>query len=199
MSTGLRDERGYTLIELLVSSMLLILVIGSVGGVLVSAMSAEDTVRDTTAAARSGQLAAASMTKGVRQARHVAVSTPFASATLVRTMIVDDATPGSATAHCEAWVFAGGEIRTKRSATAILSPTSFAAVSGWTLLATGVEAVASRPMVSASGGAVDVVFQVSQSDGPDALIETRAESRQADPVTGNLGPLPAPLQEDQCF
>ena len=199
MNARIREDRGFTLIELLVSSMLLVLVIGGVGGILLSAMSAEDTVRDTTTAARSGQLAVASLTKGVRQARAVEVSTPFADASLVRTMIVDDATEGSAQAHCEAWVFAGGEVRTLRSAAAIAAPGSLAAVAGWTLLASGVESVAGRPMVSANGVGVDVVFQVSQSDGPQALIETQAVSRQADPVSGDFGPLPAPLEEDQCF
>ena len=199
MNAGIREDRGFTLIELLISSMLLMLVIGAVGGVLLSSMSAEDTVRDTTSAARSGQIAVASLTKGVRQARAVNVTTPFAGAVLVRTLIVDNATAGSAQAHCEAWVYADGEIRTRRSATAIAAPTGLAAITGWTLLTAGVEPVAGRPVLSANGAGVDVAFHVSQDDGPQALIDTHAVSRQADPISGDLAPLPAPIEEDQCF
>ncbi|MFC0680718.1 type II secretion system protein J [Lysobacter korlensis] len=199
MSARPREDRGFTLIELMVSSALLVLVLSAVGGMLISSMSAEDTVRDTTSAARSGQLAAATLTKGVRQARAVEVTTPFAGAVLVRTLIIDDPTVGSARAHCEAWVFAGGEIRTQRSATAIPAPVSVAATSGWTLLTSGVQPVAGRAIASANGAGVDIAFQVSHDDGPKALIETQAVSRQADPVSGDLAPLPAPLEEDQCF
>ncbi len=63
-----RDEQGFTLVELLIASGLMVLVAVIIGGILFNSLTAEKTVRTTTQAASAGQLVASSIEQGVRNA-----------------------------------------------------------------------------------------------------------------------------------
>ncbi|MDQ4137434.1 MAG: hypothetical protein M3116_01115 [Actinomycetota bacterium] len=191
------DDRGFSLVELIVASMLFILVIGGAGSILLSSLSAERALRGTTSSANTAQLAASSLTRGVRNAHVLSLSQPSAGTYVLRVLIVDDAAEGAATAHCEAWYLGGGEIRTTRSSAAIPLPASPGAVANWTLLADRVTPTA-EPMVALDGRTAQVAFQVADDEGQATLIRTTALSRQTDPVSGQAA-LPAPLEEDSCF
>lgn len=191
------DDRGFTLVELLVASMLLILVIGGAGSAILGSMSAERALRDTTSSASTAQLAASSLTRGVRNAHALHLSGPSAGTYVLRALVVDDTTDGAATAHCEAWYLGGGEIRTIRSGGAIAVPATPAGVASWTLLTDGVTASAG-PLITLDGHSVQLSFQVAENAGLATLVRTTAVSRQSDPVSGQAA-LPAPLEEDQCF
>lgn len=174
----MRDERGITLIELIIYAMLSILVLSVVGGMLINSFSAERVVRDSSDASNSGQLASQSITKGARMARALHVVTPSADSALLRVLIVDDALASPVVAHCEAWYFGDGELRTTRSSAAIAVPTTAADVADWTLLASRVEQVGTTPIFNVSGLSATLTMQLNTGEGSPVLIETTAVSRQ---------------------
>ena len=194
-----KADDGFTLVELVVASMLLVLLLGLVGGLVLSSLTAERTVRTTSLAVKSAQSAAGSILRGVRSASAMELLQPATDVWVLRLMIVDEFTEDAAVAHCEAWYLGGGEVRTTRSAAEIPVPSTSAAVGGWTLLTTGVTAMDGRPMASLSDRSLQLEFQVTEGQGTPVLIKSTAVSRQVDPRSGQPAPLPAPLQEDQCL
>ena len=174
----MRSERGFTMIELLIYSMLATVVLVIVGGMLINALNAQNTVRDATDASNTGQLVSQSVTHGVRHARALDLDAPTAGSEVLRALVVDDAVTTPVVAHCEAWYFGGGEIRTTRSDTQIPLPLNPADVSDWTLLADGALPVGTAPVFAISGLTADLRVQLDSGKGLPVLIETTAASRQ---------------------
>ena len=180
----MRDERGITLVELIIYAMLSVLILAIVGGMLVNSLSAERIVRDSSQASNTGQLVAQSVTRGVRMASKLEVTTPTPDSVVLRVLIVDDALASpAATAHCEAWYFGNGELRTTRSLSAIAIPGSHADAEGWTLLATGVAEVGAKPAFSVTGLSANLALELDTGESSPLLIETTAASRQQAPPT----------------
>ena len=182
----MRNERGITLVELLIYSMLAILVLAIVGSILINSLRAERTVRDANEATTVGQLLAQSVTTGVRNASAITLSAPEPDTQLlvVRTVTAGDIAEWS----CQAWYVGAGEVRTTRSSAAIPTPTA-ASVADWTLLGGGIEpglifAYENDPADPQDGRRVDLDAQVSVEDGLPVLITTSALSRQPIPSTG---------------
>jgi prepilin-type N-terminal cleavage/methylation domain-containing protein len=173
-----RSQQGFTLIELLIYSALIGFVLLIIGGFLINSLTAERTVKSGAEATNSGQLVAQSVTKGVRDSSALDLTTPFTGSLLLRALIVDDSIAAPATAHCQAWYFGGGELRTTTSPSAIPVPADHAAVSGWLLLATGVEQIGLTPVFSVAGSTADITLQTRPRDRPPVLLETTAVSRQ---------------------
>jgi prepilin-type N-terminal cleavage/methylation domain-containing protein len=191
MRDTMRSDRGFTLIELIVASMLSVLVLSIVVGMMISSFSTERIVQGSNESSSLGQLAASSISRGTRHASALELSAPTADSQLLRALIVDDVLPTPVTAHCESWYYGGGEVRTERSASAIPVPTSAADVASWTLLADGVAPVASTPVLAISGLTVDLTMQLTTGDGLTVLIDTTAVSRQP-------GEVPTEV-ENLCF
>lgn len=175
----MKSERGFTLIELMIYSMLSIVVLLIVGGFLINSLRAENTVRDSTEATTSGQLVSQSIGKAIRNASAFQSTTPFAGAVMLTARTTRSATEWD----CQAWTYSNGEIRTTTSTTAIPAPTA-SSVQGWTLLSDSIVPVAGTPVLDISGHQVDLNFQVSTGTGKPVLIRTSALSRQPVPVTG---------------
>ena len=182
----MKNERGFTLVELLIYSMLAILVLAIVGSILINSLRAERTVRDANEATSVGQLLAQSVTTGVRNASAITLSAPEPNTQLlmVRTVTAGEVAEWS----CQAWYFGAGEVRTTRSSTAIPAPTA-ASAADWTLLVEGIEpgpifAYVNDPADPQDGRRVDLDVQVSVGDGVPVLITTSALSRQPVPSTG---------------
>lgn len=173
-----RDERGFSLIELVIYSMLAVLVLTIVGGMLINSLNAQALVRNSAQSSNTGQLVAQSVSHGVRNARALNLAAPTADTLVLRALIVDNAVASPPTAHCEAWYFGGGEVRTTRSDTAIAVPALPSDVSSWTLLAIGAGPVGSDPMVAVSGLTADLRVRLKEGTGAEILIETTAVSRQ---------------------
>lgn len=185
----MKSERGMTLIELLVYALLLALVVALIGGLLINGLNTERTVRNSAEATSSGQLAAQSVSHGVRAATVLELSVPSGDPQVLRALIVDNALSSPVVSHCAAWYYGGGELRTTRSNTTIPMPTSPADVEGWTLLASGVEPAGATPVFILDTANRDVEFtmQLSHGDGLNTLIETTALSRQpATPPAGSV-------------
>ncbi|WP_104171744.1 prepilin-type N-terminal cleavage/methylation domain-containing protein [Cryobacterium sp. M23] len=179
------STRGFTLIELLVSAALGVLVMVLVGGMLVSTLNAQSSVRAAAQSSNTGQLVAKALTRDVRGARDLTTAIPFAGTCLLRLTVVDNALTAPVSVHFVAWYFGNGEIRTRRSNIAIADPVSPAAVTtAWTLLATGVQRSGSTPVFTASGSQVGLTFTVAGSTGAPVLIQTTDTSRQPMPTAG---------------
>ncbi|WP_167042861.1 hypothetical protein [Salinibacterium sp. ZJ454] len=182
MTENTTSERGITLIELLIYSMLAIIVLTLAGGMLINSVNADKTVREASLASNSAQLVSQSFTHGVRHARELERSVPFAGAEVLRALIVDNALSTPAVGHCEAWYFGAGEIRTTRSNTAIPLPTAAADVADWTLLAKGAAPITATQVFAQSDLTAVITVQIATGDEQPVLIETTAVSRQPDVI-----------------
>ena len=70
------SERGFTLVELLIYSLLLIIVLGIVGAMLASTVSTSKSVNSVTSASTAAQLASESVVRGIRNASDFRLTTP---------------------------------------------------------------------------------------------------------------------------
>jgi hypothetical protein len=175
------DHDGFTLIELLIYTSLAVVVLLIVGGQLITALTAENTVRDSTTASNDGQLVSMSVGQGIRNASAIAYIP--ATATLPEVLIVR--TVGTETPQnwfCQAWSFRAGQIRTKTSSAPI--GTSLANIANWTLLGDGIQQVAGGPIFAKSARQVTVNLDVTTGKGQPVRIRTSATSRQPLPPTG---------------
>lgn len=193
----LSPQAGLTLIELLIYMVLAVMVLFIVGGLLVTSLSSERTVRDSTRASNTGQLIAQSVGQGVRNATAMKVTDLGGGSQLlmVRTASV---TTGQAWL-CQAWYFGGGEVRTTMTSPATLIPTSTANIATWSLLGTGMQSVSGGPVFTASPTtnprSVILNFDVSAGTSKSVRINTSAKSLQPVPV-----PVPPTgLVSSPCF
>ena len=184
----MKSERGFTLIELMVAGMLSVVVLILVGGMLINSMKAERVVRDATSASNAGQLVATSITRGVRNSSALNLSAPVPGAQLLLARVSGTSADASAFV-CQAWYFAGDEIRMTVSPTAIVPPTP-AQLATWTLVADGVVQVSGSPVFTLNGKQLDLKLNASAGDGAPVLISTSAVSRQ---------PTSAPADAPVCF
>lgn len=179
IQTPKANDAGFSLIELLVASALGLIVLSIVGGMVISSVTTERTVNDSTTSSNLGQLALSSVSHGVRHASALSLLEPTVDTQVLMALIVDDVLAVPATAHCEAWFVGAGEVRTTRSDTAIAIPSGSADVVDWTLLATDVEKVGAAPVFTTPGGLmIQLKMQLQGDDGLTVLMDTTTVSRQ---------------------
>ncbi|WP_167138259.1 hypothetical protein [Diaminobutyricimonas sp. TR449] len=177
--------------ELVIYAMLAVVVLTIVGGLLINSLRAQALVNNSAQSSNTGQLVAQSATRGVRDAAKLELSTPLPDVQVLRALVIDDALASPVVAHCRAWYFGDGAVRTTRSSVAIPLPTTAADVSNWMLLADGVEKVNADPVVGLVGRSVKLKLQLAQGTESEVLIETTAVSRQ---------PIAVPTEvETLCF
>ena len=184
----MKSERGFTLVELMIYSMLSVIVLVIVGGILINSLTAERIVRSATEASTAGQLVAQSIGHGVRNASAITLSAPTPDTQLLMVRTVG---PG-ATAEwlCQAWYFGASEVRTTTSSVGIPPPAASGA-GDWTLLGDGMQPASPAPVFTVTDRRVDLNFEVSTGGGPPVLISTSAVSRQPIPATG--------VESQPCF
>ena len=178
------SDRGFTLIELVVSLAIGVLGLVIVGGMLIGTMKAQSSVREAAQSSNTGQLVSKALTRDVRAARELRATPSSAGTCLLRLTVVDNALATPVSVRYVAWYFGNGEIRSTRSASAIAVPASPSDVATWTLFASGVSRANSTPVFSASGPQVVLSFRVAGSSGAPVLIQTTAASRQPMPTPG---------------
>lgn len=174
------DQRGFTLVELLIASGLMVLVATIIGGILFNSLNAEKTVRTTTQAASQGQLVATSIQNGVRNATWLSPLVASGDFLAVRTASGAE----SVTYSCQAWFITGGTAYMRISNTAITRPTT-SNLTGWTQLATGLTKAGAEFIVWNSSRQVTITFEVSAGDAQPVLISTSALSRQSAEQAGS--------------
>lgn len=173
------DDRGISLIELLVYMLLSIVMLLIVGGLLINTLNTEKQVRSMTASASSGQVVTQSVAQGVRNASDLELTAPSSDSQLLRTRSIGNAATGVWT--CRAWFVEGGSVWTKTSSSAITAP-SDSDLADWLLLADNLAPAGAGEILALTGRQVDMTFAADVADGGSTLFTTSAVSRQDVPV-----------------
>ena len=194
-----QHEAGYTLVELLIYSSLLVLILTVVGGMLLNTITSQQKALDSADANSVSQLIATSVHSGVRNATALQV-TDSADANnddqlLVVTAVSSDPAATATARVCQAWYYTetnGGAIYYQRGTAplTIVAPTADALandMTGWTLLGSGFSATdnaagVAQPIFSPSSTgnpSVTLNFAINaDGDSSPALISTTVTSRQ---------------------
>lgn len=171
-----RGESGFTLIELLIYMMLLVIVLAIVGAMLTSTTSASKAVGSITGASTSGQLAAESVERGIRNASDFRLTTPTGTDQL---LIARTAGGGATlTWQCVAWYYSASDssLRYTASATAIPTPSS-TDLTHWTLLGREIAPSAGTSIFSATGPQLTLSFTIHADGHPPQALTSTAVSR----------------------
>lgn len=174
------QEGGFTLVELVISGMLVSVVVLVVGGILVSSYRAESVVRSVTTSTTDAQLAVNVMESTIRNASAVRVSGATGGSQLAQVRVVSATGPS-----CVSWYYHAPTeaIYERRGTSAVGAPSESAvAPSGWTLLIDGVTpAQGSAVLVEAGGQGLGLRILKSSNDTQATVISTT--------VTGRVPPM----------
>ncbi|TFB73661.1 hypothetical protein E3O06_07455 [Cryobacterium glaciale] len=191
-----RSESGYTLVELLIYSSLLVLVLTVAGGMLLNTLTSEQKVLDSANANTVSQLISSSVHSGVRNATALKItdSADTDDQLLVVTAVSSDPAATAAARVCQAWYYTeqnGGAMYYQRGTAPIVAPTADALaheMTGWTLLGSGLSATevsagVTQPLFHASSAgnpSITLNFAINaDGDSSPALISTTVTSRQS--------------------
>ncbi len=177
------NERGITLIEVLVYALLLSLIMAIAGGMIFSSVTASKTVASMTLNSTTGQLVANSVVTGIRNSSDFQLSEPVANDQM---LVARRA--GSASAidwTCVAWYYstADNSVRFTSSATTILPPT-VAELATWTLLAENVQPVSGPYIFSALNERLSV--SILGLDGAHRPIDISTSATSRAGASGSL-------------
>ncbi|MEO8528710.1 MAG: prepilin-type N-terminal cleavage/methylation domain-containing protein [Pseudolysinimonas sp.] len=160
----LRREDGFTLTEMLVSSMLFSLVILVAGGIYLGMFSAQRQVSALTSTASDAQLAGTSIDTGLRN------SSGFKLTSTANGQLLVARVAGGATTvqwNCRAWYYSTSDhtIRTKTTTpgTPVTAPNA-TQLATWTLLVDGVNARTGSTIFTSAGKKVTVSFNATTDD-----------------------------------
>lgn len=161
----LRDDAGFTMIELIVVVALLGAVLIAVGGMYISTLNAERQVSGDTSAASNAQLAARAIDDAMRNGSSFYVTAGFDGGQL---LVVRTAGAGSSLDwSCSAWYYTpenGGEVRTDvRPDGSTIGLPGNTELDDWTLLVSGL--TASGPVFTATDDVLQVAFETVDSAG----------------------------------
>ena len=168
-----------TLVELLVYSLLLVVVLTVAGGIIINALTSQQTVSAVTSAASAGQLVSASVEQGIRNASAFKVETPTAFGQLLRSRTVRVTDAGVSTWQCTAWFRkANGDFYAKTSSSIIAVPAVAADLATWTLVATGVGLPSGTAQAfTGTSSQLSLAVSVNAGDAKPVLISTTIVSR----------------------
>jgi Flp pilus assembly protein TadG len=169
------DDSGFTLVELIIYSGLLVLVLIVMGGFFISTSVVGATVRTVTDAASTGQLIARSLDTAVRQASYLDVR----STSTYQFLVVRTATTGTTLGwRCEAWFWdkASSTVYTTSSAARIAQPTS--APTTWLILGSGITGIDGANLFTESGTGVVLALSAAVDDQAPVELNSTFVSRQ---------------------
>ncbi|MEO7545526.1 MAG: hypothetical protein ABIT21_04435 [Terrimesophilobacter sp.] len=184
-SAGLDEsEKGFTIMELLVYSLLLSIVIAMVGGMIISTLRVSNTVVSMTRTSTSGQLVAKSVVTGIRNSSDFRLTSPAGDDQL---LVARAATFDSTVSwRCLAWYYStagDGAVWFTSSPTAILPPTP-ADLSNWTLLASDVQPVSGTTIFNALNERLSL--SILGLDGLNLPIDIRSSATSRAGASGSL-------------
>ena len=171
------DDRGVTLIELMVYALLLSSVILIIGGVAATSSISERTVRSVVTASTEAQLAVDAIETGIRNSSNFTLTNPTTSSQFVTARVARGTT--TVTYICAAWYYSStlnnGSIHYKESTTAIAVPTTAQAAT-WKLI---VDDVKPSTGTTIFGGTdqLTIAFKVLADGHPPASVSSSATSR----------------------
>lgn len=177
-------ENGYTLVELLVYSLLLVVVLTIVGAMLINLITVERDVRATTTATTAAQQAADTIASGVRNSRAFLVQDTGLLGSGDEVLIATTAGTGDPVSwHCRAWYFSEseGSIRYMRMVapdTPVPLPEDQDDLTeNWTLLAADVRTIDTGVVFGNVGRQVTTQFETFANDNTATIIRSSALSR----------------------
>jgi prepilin-type N-terminal cleavage/methylation domain-containing protein len=185
------SEDGFTLIELMVASLLGVLVLSVVGGIMWSSSQAEGLVRNVTSATSAGQAVANSLENGIRNSENsfgqvipLKILTSGSDQMVVALVAQNGAT---ASAKCQAWYYDATNklIRYTTSASAIALPSS-ATLAAWTKLSTGVKPITGSTIVFSLRGTTGLNFAFQEDAGKDPAVAFQSSITSRTGLTGSV-------------
>ena len=175
-----RDDTGFSLVELLVAMGLFGIIITIVGSMIVSAITADRTVREVTGSTTDGQLIVNVIEETVRNSTSLSVSTASDG---VSTFAAVRTTAGG-TARCQSWFYDASldAIFARSSTSAVTVPIPGAVGSEWTQVTSGISAVDDDgtpvPVFALEGTrGLSVSFSVDGGSGTSSLFITTVTGR----------------------
>jgi len=171
------SERGFTMVELIIYVMLLVLVVAIAGGMLISVMVNSRTVNEISQATTAGQLTVDSIDSSIRNSSDFLLTVPSGTDQLLIARTAS--TTGALTWSCVGWYYSAsgtGSIRSFRSNAPITAPTA-AQLASWTLLVEGVTPMTGATVFSATARQLTVSFKTSAGGGSPLGITSAAVSR----------------------
>lgn len=179
----LADERGLTLVEVMIYAILLSIVVAIAGGMIFSAVSVSKTVVSLTENSTSGQLVAQSVVTGIRNSSDFQLSNPVGDDQLLvaRRASADAILDWS----CVAWYYSATEhsVRFTASDLAILPPTA-SEVATWTLLTSDVEPESGTAIFSALNERLSI--SILGLDGAHRPIDITSSATSRAGASGSL-------------
>lgn len=168
----LRDDRGFTLVEMLVSSALFAMIMTGIIGVLIVTTQAQRTVSIVSTSTTDAQLVANELDQRIRNSSEFQVTTSGTTQLLVARVAGSDATLAW---RCYGWYYSagnGGVIRMTSTApgTKITMPTATQAAS-WTLLLEGVVPRSGTTIFSTVDNQLSISFNATADDNLPVAID----------------------------
>lgn len=181
MTARRAEDRGFSLIELLVAMGLFGIIITIVGTMIISAITADRTVREVTSSTTDGQLAVNVIEQTVRNSTAIALTTAADGESV---MVALRTTAGGA-ARCHAFFYDAptSTIVERTSSTAISAPIPGEVGSEWSSVSTGIMPIVDGagttvPVFSAQGTrGLAIGFTADGDSGPASLFVTAATGR----------------------
>lgn len=171
-------DDGFTLVELLVYSVLLVAVLLIVGTIMISTQNIGLMVRESTTTASAAQLAATSIESGVRNATALRLTTVGDDQLLeVRSA---GANPDDVTWRCEAWYFSSssGTIRfiaTSSDAVPVTAPSTEPTT--WSLIASNIAPSSGDDIFTQDGNSIMIDYHGTTEDSAPVVISTSVALR----------------------
>jgi len=176
MTTPDHQDDGFTLIEMIIASMIMVVVLAIVGALIGSASTTSKRVSSLTGQSTAAQLASESIERGIRNSSDFLLTSPGGTDQL---LVARTAQGGSTLVWtCVAWYYsaADGSIRYTMSPTAIAAP-SATALSHWTLLAANVQPSNGTGIFSGSTPNLTIGFTGQSSGAGPVAINSTVVSR----------------------
>ncbi len=173
-----RHDSGLTLIELLISCLILSVVLLAIGGITVGILSAQRTVAAVTQTTTAAQTAANQLGASVRNASDLRLTTPTGSDQF---LVLRTAGSGSTlTWRCEAWYYQAstGTIRWTRTAdgTRITAPTT-TQLATWSTAVKDVTPRSGTAVFAVVAGGISIAYNATGANGSPVAIDTTAIKR----------------------
>ena len=175
------NESGFTLVELLVACILIVVVMLGVASLMVTLIKAPRLVTSRIYAADSGQVVAHSIGQGIRNSSNFRLTTPSGPDQLLVARTAQNGSP--LTWVCAAWYFSAsdGSVRYHQSLTAIPAVPTSTDLASWSVLGSSVAPSSGTGIFTVSGQELVTSFTVAaagQSGQPTGqLITTSVFSR----------------------
>lgn len=171
-----RSDSGLTLVELMISGLILSVVLIAIGSITVGILAAQQTVAAVTQTTTAAQASANLIATGVRNASDVRLTTPTGTDQL---LIVRTAGSGSSlTWTCRAWYYSSstGTIRSTSSSSRITAPTT-QQLATWKLVVSDVAPKTGTAIFSTATDGIKLSYNVRVDDDAPVSIDTTAIKR----------------------